>query len=179
MGRSELQLSAYATERIHILRDTRHIPHLLSHRGNSLLNLFYIPGGGSMERDAFVMMKGQLMTPLPSPPLLIKVRCSQNYIPLLRSPSCRLIVIRHTVCIFLLNLQLRCSDSFCPAAPTVQGLLPPWPPWLWGPFLSGQMGGLCRGGGVMASEIQTGPRLGRRGGGWWPLGCPWLTFSSA
>lgn len=43
-----------------------------------------------MEMDSFIMMEGNLMSLFPSPHLFIKVMCSQNYPPLLRSPSCHL-----------------------------------------------------------------------------------------
>lgn len=45
------------------------------------------------------------MTPLPSPPLFIKVACSWNCPPLLGSPSCYLTVTHRTACIVLLGFQ--------------------------------------------------------------------------
>lgn len=120
------------------------------------------------------------MTPLPSPPLFIKVTCSQNYPPLLRSPSYYLTVIHHTVFFyfvffcFIFN-RVPVSDSSCLVAPVVQSSLPPR---LRGPFLPKQVGVYVQGE-ALASEIRAELRLWGRRGEWWPLGCPWLTFSRA
>lgn len=119
--------------------------------------------------DALIMMEGPFMTPLPSPPLLIKVACKWNCPPhpthpppaFLRSPSCYLTVTHHTACSVLLGFQEGSCFSL-PLSCSSRG--PMLPRWLRGPLLSEQMGYLCKGEAV-APGVQTELRLwgeGRR-----------------